>query len=81
MGKALDRLSQYYISLAEKTFPVIEVQGGRTVDVVVTQGVYLDVNTASNGKPSQSQTSAPPGKAPGMARPLMRTAIDQEDGE
>lgn len=42
VGKALDRLSQYYIQLAERTFPVIEVQAGRTVDVVVTQGVPLD---------------------------------------
>ncbi|MGM9489651.1 TrbI/VirB10 family protein [Ideonella sp. YS5] len=42
VGKALDRLSQYYIQLAERTFPVIEVQAGRTVDVVITQGVQLD---------------------------------------
>jgi conjugal transfer pilus assembly protein TraB len=42
VGKALDRLSQYYIQLAERTFPVIEVQAGRTVDVVITQGVQLE---------------------------------------
>jgi conjugal transfer pilus assembly protein TraB len=41
MGKALDRLAQYYISLAEKVFPVIEVDAGRSVDVVLTQGVTL----------------------------------------
>lgn len=41
VGKALDRLAQYYISLAEKVFPVIEVDAGRTVDVVVTQGVSM----------------------------------------
>ena len=41
VGRALDRLAQYYISLAEKVFPVIEVDAGRTVDVVVTQGVAL----------------------------------------
>lgn len=40
-GKALDRLSQYYISLAEKMFPVIEVDAGRVVDVVLTKGVML----------------------------------------
>ena len=34
VGKALDRLSQYYITLAEKMFPIIEVDAGRTVDVV-----------------------------------------------
>ncbi|MCU0971448.1 MAG: TraB/VirB10 family protein [Gammaproteobacteria bacterium] len=41
VGRALDRLAQYYISLAEKVFPVIEVDAGRTVDVVVTQGIAL----------------------------------------
>jgi conjugal transfer pilus assembly protein TraB len=46
VAKALDRLSQYYISLAEKTFPVIEVLPGRTVDIVVTQGVQLDAPLA-----------------------------------
>ena len=43
VGRAMDRLAQYYISLAEKTFPVIEVDAGRMVDVVLTQGVALDV--------------------------------------
>jgi len=41
VGRALERLAQYYISLAEKVFPVIEVDAGRTVDVVVTQGISL----------------------------------------
>ena len=41
VGKALDRLAQYYISLAEKVFPVIEVDAGRAVDVVLTSGVSL----------------------------------------
>lgn len=41
VGKALDRLAQYYITLAEKVFPVIEIDAGRTVDVVLTQGIAL----------------------------------------
>lgn len=41
IGKALDRLSQYYITLAEKMFPIIEVDAGRVVDVVLTKGVTL----------------------------------------
>ena len=43
IGKALDRLAQYYIQLAENTFPVIEVDAGREVDVVITRGVRIDV--------------------------------------
>jgi len=42
VGRAMDRLAQYYITLAEKTFPIIEVDAGRSVDVVLTEGVVLD---------------------------------------
>lgn len=45
VGKALDRLSQYYITLAEKMFPIIEVDAGRTVDVVFTKGFSLDTDS------------------------------------
>jgi len=48
VGKALDRLSQYYITLAEKMFPIIEVDAGRTVDVVFTKGFSLDADTTSD---------------------------------
>jgi conjugal transfer pilus assembly protein TraB len=50
VGKALDRLSQYYITLAEKMFPIIEVDAGRTVDVVFTKGFSLDTDSAA-GEP------------------------------
>ena len=50
VGKALDRLSQYYITLAEKMFPIIEVDAGRTVDVVFTKGFSLDMDSAG-GEP------------------------------
>lgn len=42
VGRALDRLAQYYITLAEKVFPVIEVDAGRAVDVVITKGVAIE---------------------------------------
>ena len=54
VGKALDRLSQYYITLAEKMFPIIEVDAGRTVDVVITKGFSLDADNA--GKEADSYT-------------------------
>jgi conjugal transfer pilus assembly protein TraB len=46
IGKALDRLSSYYITLAEKMFPIIEVDAGRVVDVVLTKGVTLGLGPA-----------------------------------
>lgn len=45
VGRALDRLANYYIQLAEKMFPVIEIDADRSVDVVLTQGVTVDVDT------------------------------------
>ena len=45
VGRALDRLANYYIQLAEKMFPVIEIDADRSVDVVLTQGVTVDVES------------------------------------
>jgi conjugal transfer pilus assembly protein TraB len=48
VGKALDRLASYYIKLAENTFPVIEIDAGREIDVVITKGVRIDVPMATS---------------------------------
>ncbi|EPI0351085.1 TraB/VirB10 family protein, partial [Neisseria gonorrhoeae] len=42
IGGAADRLAEYYIKLADKVFPVVEVNAGRQVDVVLTQGIEID---------------------------------------
>jgi conjugal transfer pilus assembly protein TraB len=52
----MDRLAQYYITLAEKTFPVIEVDAGRTVDVVLTQGVAIDVSDDATDQSTDAST-------------------------
>lgn len=41
-GKAMDQLAKYYISQLDKTFPVIEVDAARRVDVVILSGVDLE---------------------------------------
>lgn len=41
-ASALDRLADYYLDLAEKIFPVLEVDGGQAVDIVFSQGVLLE---------------------------------------
>ena len=46
IGKALDRLAQYYIKLAEQTFPIIEIDAGREIDVVLTKGVRIEGGAA-----------------------------------
>ena len=40
-GSALGRLSEYYISLADQVYPIIEVGAGREVDIVLQEGVDL----------------------------------------
>jgi conjugal transfer pilus assembly protein TraB len=42
VGQALNRLANYYISLAEKTFPVIEIDAQRRGDLAFTKGIELD---------------------------------------
>jgi conjugal transfer pilus assembly protein TraB len=40
---AMDRLAQYYISLADRMHPIIEIDAQRAVDVAFTRGTALDV--------------------------------------
>jgi conjugal transfer pilus assembly protein TraB len=54
IGHALDRLSQYYIKLAEQTFPVIEIDAGREVDVVITKGVRIDAGDPAKAHPTSA---------------------------
>jgi conjugal transfer pilus assembly protein TraB len=51
VSRAMERLAQYYIKMAEKIFPIIEVDAGRVVDIAFTGGVdYLeDVDTKGGG--------------------------------
>ena len=43
VSNAMDRLAQYYIALADKTHPIIEIDVGRLVDLGFTKGTALDV--------------------------------------
>jgi conjugal transfer pilus assembly protein TraB len=59
VGRALDRLAQYYIKLAEQTFPVIEIDAGREIDVVITKGVRIDAGTSLAAAPTSSASDLP----------------------
>jgi len=41
VGKALNKLANFYIKQAQKLYPVIEVDAGRSVDVIINKGVRL----------------------------------------
>lgn len=58
VGRAFDRLANYYIKLAESTFPVIEVGAGRAVDVVITKGVRIEGGDLAKAEASPTAAAA-----------------------
>jgi conjugal transfer pilus assembly protein TraB len=73
VGSAMNRLANYYISLAEKVFPVVEIDAGRMVDVVLTKGVVIDapLNVGATAVPSAKRTT--------QQGRLQRTARDEDE--
>lgn len=45
VGKAVDRVANFYLTLANKMFPLVEVGAGANVDVVLTARVQLSAST------------------------------------
>lgn len=58
VGRALDRLANYYIKLAENTFPVIEIGAGRSVDVVITKGVRIEGGDLAKAEAAPASTAS-----------------------
>ena len=55
MSQAMDRIVDYYLRLADKIFPVLELDGGRTVEVVLSQGVTIaEKSETEEQKPSET---------------------------
>ncbi len=72
VGKAMDRLANYYIKLAEQTFPIVEVGAGRSVDVVITKGVRID-----GGDPAKADAS-PTADGSTSAERLAHTGVNDD---
>lgn len=81
VSKALDRMSQYWISLAEKTFPVVEVQPGRPVDLVLQKGVSLEAALAAFGPGGAAAAAPARGTSPANDRAALMRASAIEDDE
>ncbi len=47
---ALTRLADYYMDMADQIFPVIEVDAGRQIDIIVTTGFRLKIKKLNNIK-------------------------------
>lgn len=43
-GTALEKISDWYLKRADETYPIIEIDAGRIVEIVLTEGVELGVN-------------------------------------
>lgn len=41
MHSSLDMLAKYYIKLAEQLFPVVEIDAGRQVEIIMSHGMYF----------------------------------------
>lgn len=61
---ALERIADYYIRLADKIFPCLEIDSGRRVDLVLSQGLTLEIEEP---QPQKSES--------GAARPLVRDTL------
>lgn len=48
-SSALDRIAEFYLDMADGMFPVIEVDAGRQIDVIVVRGTRLDVKGTGTG--------------------------------
>lgn len=45
-SRALERIADYYLEMADQIFPVLEVDAGREVEMVVTNGFTIDFSEA-----------------------------------
>ncbi|WP_287602422.1 TrbI/VirB10 family protein [Thiothrix sp.] len=51
-GAAMNKLADYYIKAAEKTFPILEVASGRSVTIILLSG--LDIEADNSGTTAQT---------------------------
>lgn len=43
VSQSMNMLAQHYIKLAEQTFPIIEIDAGRKIDIVITKGFEINL--------------------------------------
>lgn len=58
LESALDRIADYYIRLADKIFPCLEIDSGRRVDLILSQGLTIQMQEPEPKKPAAD--TAPP---------------------
>mgnify|MGYP001484899961 CR=1 FL=1 len=47
---ALERVAQFYIDMAEGIFPVVEVDAGRQIELIMTSGTSLQIRSPGQSR-------------------------------
>lgn len=59
-GKAIDKVASFYMNLANRMFPMVEVQAGTKIDLVLTSPVALQASERKvSAQPLQAQSKTP----------------------
>jgi len=80
VGSAMDRIADYYLQLADELHPVIEIESGRKVTLVVLQGRDLlggDTSQSSQDKPIEHLSGHGPARPAGTGTPTIN--VNYED--
>jgi len=59
IGNALNKISDYYLKLAEQMYPVIEIEAGREIEIVVIKGGKLTPQEKAEQKGTEKDTELP----------------------
>lgn len=62
-GRALERVADFYLDMAENMFPVIEIGVGRQVDIMLTSGVELKEREVEMAQQNMQATGTDPQSA------------------
>ncbi len=58
ISSSLNRIADFYLKIAESLYPVIEIAAGRSVDVIVSKGSYLEPLSLGKSQLSGAAKSA-----------------------
>ncbi len=60
VGTAGNLLAEYYLKAADKLFPVLETDGGRVIELLITKGVPYPAKTTPSTRPLLSREAHRP---------------------
>ena len=58
ISSSLNRIADFYLKIAEGLYPVIEISAGKTVDVIVSKGTYLEAVSPGQSKMKNTAETA-----------------------